>query len=717
MFKSLLSLVKLAVSSSKLVIIIPLVFFILPFIGSKFSKSKQWNEEYLSKSQTKIIKGFCAIGIVLHHMAQETAAPWLNSKYIIHGLDFFVNIGYLFVGTFLFISGYGLYKSFKEKENYFDNYFSRRILPLLIAYLTANLIYYFYDTTPSTYNWYIAAILICYILFYIGFKFFKHEIISFLIVIVGIVLYSMFCSFTMLGGWWFNTIGLFVIGLAFAKYEKYIVSFMKKTYIPLLIVSIVLTCICTWYGRYYENVVYNVTKESVYDLYSLYIILFRFSAAINFTLATILVSLKCKFNNKVLSFYGSISLEFYLIQGLFVQCFSYCYFDIMIKPLYYIKNIPLYMLAVIALATGFAFVLNFCDKKIVEFLLYFYEKRRSEIKYVGKALKVLFAVMGCVLVAYLVFLGIKGYKENKGYVEATEAYVDKYITFADINNKKMAAYIVGDGKDTIVLMRGNDDPCPTLSMRFLADKLSEEYKVVVLDYLGTGFSDAPTTARTSKNIVYEIHEALQQFGITDNYILMPQYISGVYAQEYVKKYKDEVKGVIGIEAECLPERKALTNYYGTSDIEYHKYMQVDNFKNYLLGTLRYVKGVDTLIWPVVVDFYRRGLSEDELIVARNIFFKNIYNSTYLNENKYEYQNIYNSLSAQYPRNIYVFDILGHYESLEVSRMGKSADDLHAQTCFNRAKHSSKEVNDMYETIFEAPGLVSKLAGEAIEKMK
>lgn len=717
MFKDLFRLVNNAINSSALAIIVPVLFIILLFVGSNFCKSKQWNEDYLDKTQTNIIKGFCAVGIILHHLSQETAAPWLNSKYIIHGLDFFVNIGYLFVGAFLFISGYGLYKSLKAKQDYFQNYFSRRILPLLIAYATTQLIYYLYDTTPSTYNWYIVAIILCYILFYIGFKFFKNEIISFAIIIVGIVAYSAYCSFMMLGGWWYNTVGLFAIGLAYAKYEKYIISFFKKTYIPLLLISIVLTCICTWYGRYYENVVYSVTKESLYNLYSLYIILFRFVAAINFSLALILVSLKCKFKNKVLSFYGSISLEFYLIQGLFVQAFSYSYFDVASKTIYYIKNIPLYMLVVISLSTICGFILNFVDKKIMEFFSYFYEKRKNEIKYVWKALKTLFKVMGIVLVVYLLFLGVKGYKQDKGYKQAIETYKEKYIDFVDVYGKNMAAYVVGQGKDTIVLMRGNDDPCPTLSMRFLADKLSEDYKVVELDYLGTGFSDEPTTVRTSKNIAKEIHEALKNLGITDKYILMPQYISGVYAQEYCKLYKNEVKGVIAIESEVFAERKALISYNGVSNVEYYKHMRVNVAKNYLLGKLRYIKGIDTLIWPIVKEFYTHGLEEDELIVARKMFFKNIYNSTYWNEHMHEMENINNSLSAQYPREIYVYDILGHYESLAVSRMGYSASELHAQSCFNRSKYKYKEVNDVYNCFFYGPGIIKKITDEAVELMK
>lgn len=717
MLNSLYNTITIGTKVSALTVIVPLVYISLLFINSKFFKKGEFNESYFDKSQTKFIKGFCAIGIILHHLAQKTAAPWLKSQYIIHGLDFFVNIGYLFVGTFFFISGYGLYKSYKTNKDFFDHYFSRRILPLIIAYLTTSLTYYFYKPVSSTYTWYVFAIIICYILFYFGFKYFKKEIVSCLVIIVGIVLYSVFCNFMMLGGWWYNSIGLFIIGLIFSIFEKRILSFIKKYYIPLLIVGIMLTVVCNWYGRHYENVVFPVTKESTYDLYNLYIILFRFIAAINFTLTVILVSLKFKFNNKVLSFYGSISLEFYLIQGLFVQMFSYCYFDINIKPLYYIKSVPLYMLVVILLSTLFAFGLNYVDKKIKEFLLFFAEKRREEILFVWKYLKITLIVIVSTFIIYVLALSLKSYSETKGYKEAINKYKDNYISFTNVGNKKMAAYIVGEGEDTLVLMRGNDDPCPTLSMRFLADKLSEDYKVVVLDYLGTGFSDKPSTSRTSKNIIYEIHEALKGFGITENYILVPEYISGIYAQEYVKKYKNEVKGVIAIETENLPERKAITKYLGASAVEYHKTIKIDSFTKYLISRLKYIKGVETLIWPVVEDFYNKGLKEEELVVARKLFFDNIYNSAFLDERFHELENLYNSLSAQYPRQIYVYDIINNADKLSVSCMGQKLEELHAETCFNRSKHGFKIINDIYKSFYIEPGIIKKIVDESIGYMK
>ena len=569
--------IKLSISSNLLVLIIPLLFFVLPFIGSKVSKKNEFNEDYLGLAQTKVIRGFLAVGIILHHLAQTTAASWLETRYIIHGLDFFVDIGYIFVGSFLFFSGYGLYISHKTKNDYYEHFVLKRIVPIFVAYLTTSLVYYLYKGIDSTYTWYVIAIIVCYFAFYLTFRNNKNEIISILIITLVLFVYMIVCNFLMLGGWWYNVIFMFVVGILYARHERIIVKFLKRFHLPLLIISIILTVVFRYYGHYYESAVYSVRKENLYDLYSFYIILFRFLASFSFTLSVLLISLKVKFKNIVLDLYGKISLELYLIQGLFVQSFAYCYFIKDVKPLYYIKNIPLYILVVLVLSTIAGFALNYVDKKIMDFLIYFSEKRKQEIKYVAKSLKVVFIVIVLACVLYVLSFSVISVIQSKNDQKYIDNYVDKYITYTEVNGKKMAAYVVGEGKDTLVFMRGNDDPCPTMSMRRTADKLAEKYRVIVLDYLGTGFSDKSETERTSKNIAYEIHEALHNLDIDGKYILVPEYISGLYAQEYVKKYKNEVKGVIAVESFVSPLLDELANYSGVSKIEYQKHRSYQEF--------------------------------------------------------------------------------------------------------------------------------------------
>ena len=48
-------------------------------------------------------------------------------------------------------------------------------------------------------------------------------------------------------------------------------------------------------------------------------------------------------------------------------------------------------------------------------------------------------------------------------------------------------------------------------------------------------------------------------------------------------------------------------------------------KNYCIGRLGSIKGIDTLLWRIVETDYARSIGKENLPVAKSLFFKNIYN--------------------------------------------------------------------------------------------
>lgn len=123
-------------------ILFPLLLIAFTLYKAKIFKDGSFNEDALSKNEAKQIEAFAALGIVFHHMAQRTCAPWLSPSIIVHGLDPFLNMGYLFVSVFFFFSGYGLYLSARGKENYFNRFFVRRLAPIAYFYVVSNAIFY-----------------------------------------------------------------------------------------------------------------------------------------------------------------------------------------------------------------------------------------------------------------------------------------------------------------------------------------------------------------------------------------------------------------------------------------------------------------------------------------------------------------------------------------------------------------------------------------------
>ena len=228
---------------------------LLFFFGAR-STGRGWNEEYTSLKQTKMLQGIAALGIALHHMAQKTCAPWHPSVYTVHGLDFFVPIGYMLVGLFLFCSGLGLYRSLKSKPDYLKGFFRRRILPIIIAFYLSEFIYtgirllmgekmnlttvlwYLSGLHMANFNaWYVVVIPFFYLAFWAAFRFCKREGTAIAWVFLFTLAYTVAGALIdhqddwwMRGEWWYNSIILFPLGLLFGKFEKQVTGFFKKGY-------------------------------------------------------------------------------------------------------------------------------------------------------------------------------------------------------------------------------------------------------------------------------------------------------------------------------------------------------------------------------------------------------------------------------------------------------------------------------------------------------
>ena len=373
-----------------------LVYVALPVIllwGAKFS-GKRFNDGFLSLEQTKAIQGFLAICIMLHHIAQKTCASWIQPQTrIVHGLDMFVPIGYLLVSVFLFFNGYGVYKSYHTKENYLDGFIKKRILPVVLALYTTTMIFFIarllvgekmdakqvilYLTSIQLCNpntWYVIVLPFFYLAFYFSFKFIKKDGLAVLATTAFVVLYMLLGTridhndYWIRGEWWYNCVFLFPVGIIFAKFEDKIIPHLKKHYWVYLVAALLLFYplyiysgfICNIFGYYGDNwgAPDTVFRRRVSLLSQVFL-------TTEFVFTVLLINMKVAFGNKFLKFMGTITLEFYLIHGLYVELFGW-QFDGGVPSPYHIKYVLVYVLVVFALGVPSAMLL----KKLHGFILH-----------------------------------------------------------------------------------------------------------------------------------------------------------------------------------------------------------------------------------------------------------------------------------------------------------------------------------------------------------
>ena len=146
------------------------------------------------------------------------------------------------------------------------------------------------------------------------------------------------------------------------------------------------------------------------------------------------------------------------------------------------------------------------------------------------------------------------------------------------HHRKVNVSVCGSGKKVILLLARKTSPFPILEMKALIYYLQEKFKVVALDYLGSGYSDDYHTERTLDNITSEIHEVMLSLGYT-NYIVAAHAYAGLYSLYYANKYADEVKAVIGIDSFVAEQIDDDTN---SEKSKFCRNMWLDYHKSQLL---------------------------------------------------------------------------------------------------------------------------------------
>ena len=117
-----------------------------------------------------------------------------------------------------------------------------------------------------------------------------------------------------------------------------------------------------------------------------------------------------------------------------------------------------------------------------------------------------------------------------------------------INGHKIHVYIDGN-KDApkIVLMSGHCTVAPVYDFKILYEKLLHNFRVIVIEKYGYGYSDIFDSPCDIDTLVSVQRQALEILGEAGPYILAPHSMSGLEAIRWKQKYPDEVSAIIGID--------------------------------------------------------------------------------------------------------------------------------------------------------------------------
>jgi pimeloyl-ACP methyl ester carboxylesterase len=189
----------------------------------------------------------------------------------------------------------------------------------------------------------------------------------------------------------------------------------------------------------------------------------------------------------------------------------------------------------------------------------------------------------------------------------------------EVNGHNMSVYIEGKGDKTLVFLSGGGTCSPILDFKSLYSLLTDEYKIVVVEKFGYGFSDVVDEKRDIDTILSETRTALEKAEVQGPYILCPHSMSGLEALYWAQKYPKEVEAIIGLDM-------AVPGYYDEMNISI-PVMKAGQY-GAALGITRWIPSL------AESDAMKFGtLSDKEKEIYRAVFYQRTATVTMINEMK------------------------------------------------------------------------------------
>ena len=301
----------------------------------------------LSKNTTVEIRGVSMLLIIFAHAVSQGDITLYTFFFSVSAI--------LGVSICFFVSGYGLYMSYLNKNDYLKGFLLTKIPRILIPYLISYLLYiviqFVEGDKPSILSvgkdfvllemgglllWYLKIQLLLYVFFYISFKFIKSEKIKIISLCFMTVIYYIVIKTCGFESYWYNTCLFFPLGIILGKRKDWLVSIIKRkiTFIISFAILLLTFLFIFKFGR--MNIDYIID-----NVYMLSFLLF-------------ITCLFCRYNGSILlECIGKYSMEIYLIHILLLKYNLFGYFNsnsgisymillavtILISiPVYYITN-------------------------------------------------------------------------------------------------------------------------------------------------------------------------------------------------------------------------------------------------------------------------------------------------------------------------------------------------------------------------------------------
>lgn len=230
----------------------------------------------------------------------------------------------------------------------------------------------------------------------------------------------------------------------------------------------------------------------------------------------------------------------------------------------------------------------------------------------------------CIIIIALMILLLILYINHQVHLKMEAVLRLPLGQIVEVDGHNMSVYIEGTGDRTLVFMSGGGTCSPILDFKSLYSLLRDQYKIVVVEKFGYGFSDIVNKSRDINSILEDTRVALAEAGFTAPYVLCPHSMSGLEALYWAQKYPNEVSAIIGLDM-------AVPEYYGSMRINV-PLMRIASWAA-KIGVTRLIPGISD------GDAVKYGtLSDMEKEIYKAVFYSRTATVTMINETEWVKKN-------------------------------------------------------------------------------
>ena len=239
---------------------------------------------------------------------------------------------------------------------------------------------------------------------------------------------------------------------------------------------------------------------------------------------------------------------------------------------------------------------------------------KKAFKTIGKVLLGLLILIAVFLIVTTVYNQIM-LRKNRALYETPLGQL------VGVDGHNMSIYTEGEGDHTLVFLSGWGTASPILDFKPLYSRLSDDYKIVVVEKFGYGFSDIVDGDREMETILRQDREALEKCGIEAPYVLCAHSFSGYEAAMWAQQFPEEVESIVGLDM-CTP---------GCRDIPALR--DGDFMNSVVLGLARFLRVAGLDRFP----FHDESgtLTKEECAIYQEIICHKAVNQTMLSEGETE----------------------------------------------------------------------------------